>query len=533
MSFDKKSSLQQRCIQIYVDKGEFGIEIDVCFTSGFLVAKTYMSTNIAIWNHQMVTKYTVGAWWKVTLGVRANLESFEFFELIGGRDNEDVSTDALCELMQRAEVTNSFGDAISRLMHHVLNDKGTGVIRAEYIHQHLWSLPRTNMDKRQTLDLLNSKVEKEYFDDRFPTEEESKATAQKNVTAMESIGSKGSKGSKPSKGAPSRPLSRNNSFSSNVDDLLQSLARETDDDVGGQLAQQRFVSFEVDVKPGYASNKIFNGDMESSLFAARRPVSTKSHAQAEGASYSPARLGFGRQNHTAKQHIFPADGGSEQLDKITLLPSRPKSMLRSQQMEGTTDIHMSDLASGSKQDSDEPRPVPNSPRITRFQADLMGLQERYDRLMAPLPSDVELEVASPMLSSTPVQQNDEYSESSSASRNDYNIAKTASEQRASASFVLVQGESEAGSSESVPHFFERDNELVDTLIKAFCIAEYRFKQFDKDGTGFIDGPELKHAMKMLGEDMTDQEVAEMIREADYDMDGRLSYEDFSRIILMK
>jgi hypothetical protein len=34
------------------------------------VAKTYMSTNIAIWNHKMVTKYTVGAWWKVTLGVR-------------------------------------------------------------------------------------------------------------------------------------------------------------------------------------------------------------------------------------------------------------------------------------------------------------------------------------------------------------------------------------------------------------------------------------------------------------------------------
>jgi hypothetical protein len=38
--------------------------------------------------------------------------------------------DALCELMQRAEVTNTFGEGISRLMHHVLDEKSDGAIRA-------------------------------------------------------------------------------------------------------------------------------------------------------------------------------------------------------------------------------------------------------------------------------------------------------------------------------------------------------------------------------------------------------------------
>ncbi len=51
-----------------------------------------------------------------------------------------------------------------------------------------------------------------------------------------------------------------------------------------------------------------------------------------------------------------------------------------------------------------------------------------------------------------------------------------------------------------------------------------FKIFDKDGNGVISAAELKHVMENLGEKLTDEEVANMIREADSDGDGQINYE---------
>lgn len=51
-----------------------------------------------------------------------------------------------------------------------------------------------------------------------------------------------------------------------------------------------------------------------------------------------------------------------------------------------------------------------------------------------------------------------------------------------------------------------------------------FKVFDKDGNGFISAAELRHVMTNLGEKLTDEEVDEMIREADIDGDGQVNYE---------
>ena len=48
--------------------------------------------------------------------------------------------------------------------------------------------------------------------------------------------------------------------------------------------------------------------------------------------------------------------------------------------------------------------------------------------------------------------------------------------------------------------------------------------FDKDGNGFISAAELRHVMTNLGEKLTDEEVDEMIREADIDGDGQINYE---------
>uniref|UniRef100_A0A3B4CZ29 Calmodulin n=1 Tax=Pygocentrus nattereri TaxID=42514 RepID=A0A3B4CZ29_PYGNA len=41
-----------------------------------------------------------------------------------------------------------------------------------------------------------------------------------------------------------------------------------------------------------------------------------------------------------------------------------------------------------------------------------------------------------------------------------------------------------------------------------------FRVFDKDGNGYISAAELRHVMTNLGEKLTDEEVDEMIREAD-------------------
>ena len=50
------------------------------------------------------------------------------------------------------------------------------------------------------------------------------------------------------------------------------------------------------------------------------------------------------------------------------------------------------------------------------------------------------------------------------------------------------------------------------------------KVFDKDGNGFISAAELRQVMSNLGEKLTDEEVEDMIREADLDGDGQVNYD---------
>ena len=43
--------------------------------------------------------------------------------------------------------------------------------------------------------------------------------------------------------------------------------------------------------------------------------------------------------------------------------------------------------------------------------------------------------------------------------------------------------------------------------------------------------QLRHVMINLGEQLTDEELEQMIREADLDGDGQVNYEEFVRIML--
>jgi centrin-1 len=57
-----------------------------------------------------------------------------------------------------------------------------------------------------------------------------------------------------------------------------------------------------------------------------------------------------------------------------------------------------------------------------------------------------------------------------------------------------------------------------------------FRLFDDDETGKISFKNLKRVAKELGENMTDEELQEMIDEADRDGDGEISEEEFLRIM---
>ena len=80
-----------------------------------------------------------------------------------------------------------------------------------------------------------------------------------------------------------------------------------------------------------------------------------------------------------------------------------------------------------------------------------------------------------------------------------------------------------------------------------------FKVFDKDGNGYISAAELRHVMTnlgeyckvslsaighlmsclgLLGEKLTDNEVDEMIREADIDGDGQINYDGEYHFIVL-
>ena len=68
---------------------------------------------------------------------------------------------------------------------------------------------------------------------------------------------------------------------------------------------------------------------------------------------------------------------------------------------------------------------------------------------------------------------------------------------------------------------ERDSK--EEIMKAF-------KLFDDDNTGFITLKNLKRVAKELGENLTEEELQEMIDEADRNGDGQIDEDEFYRIM---
>ncbi|KAH0468914.1 hypothetical protein IEQ34_002146 [Dendrobium chrysotoxum] len=73
--------------------------------------------------------------------------------------------------------------------------------------------------------------------------------------------------------------------------------------------------------------------------------------------------------------------------------------------------------------------------------------------------------------------------------------------------------------------FNLTTEIVEEINKEDELKEV-FKVFDRDQKGFISATELKNVLISLGEKLTDEEAEQMIKEADFDGDGKVNYDDF-------
>ena len=60
-----------------------------------------------------------------------------------------------------------------------------------------------------------------------------------------------------------------------------------------------------------------------------------------------------------------------------------------------------------------------------------------------------------------------------------------------------------------------------------------FQIFNKENNGLISNEELFHIIRTFGETLTDEEIREIITEADVDGDGYINYEEFVRMMTAK
>lgn len=60
-----------------------------------------------------------------------------------------------------------------------------------------------------------------------------------------------------------------------------------------------------------------------------------------------------------------------------------------------------------------------------------------------------------------------------------------------------------------------------------------FQYLDKDGDGFILPDDLKELLVGMGQNISEKHLADMIKEADKDGDGKVSYEDFCNVMAVK
>jgi len=65
-------------------------------------------------------------------------------------------------------------------------------------------------------------------------------------------------------------------------------------------------------------------------------------------------------------------------------------------------------------------------------------------------------------------------------------------------------------------------QLVDFIAK----LQVLFKELDKDGSGHLDGNELRELLKRSGSKFSDDDIKRIIKDADKNNDNKISFEEF-------
>lgn len=73
------------------------------------------------------------------------------------------------------------------------------------------------------------------------------------------------------------------------------------------------------------------------------------------------------------------------------------------------------------------------------------------------------------------------------------------------------------------------NCVVDASINENQMRE-SFRMFDNFGNGLVNLMQMRNALQNMGEKLRDDEIDELIREADIDAEGYVNYEDLVKIL---
>jgi len=72
--------------------------------------------------------------------------------------------------------------------------------------------------------------------------------------------------------------------------------------------------------------------------------------------------------------------------------------------------------------------------------------------------------------------------------------------------------------------------LTEDVTENFERMKEAFRMFDKDNNGYITSKELSEMMFRLGQELDASDIECMIKEADLDLDGRISFQEFKMIL---
>jgi Ca2+-binding EF-hand superfamily protein len=72
----------------------------------------------------------------------------------------------------------------------------------------------------------------------------------------------------------------------------------------------------------------------------------------------------------------------------------------------------------------------------------------------------------------------------------------------------------------------KEGDMVEEYTEAFRV-------FDRDGNGTINRDEMRQILITLGDHVTQEEIENMLRDADINEDGQIEYKKFVRLMLFK